>query len=321
MNAQQEAELRARRRGARLELGRERFRAALAALVEDSDHGGLEQVVDDWMGTDCPRPMDELAKVLEAIGSTADIEDLDRLTASIEELIDQEPEPEPVEPESRELTLKRILLLEERELEIVNCFKTARLWSKRGFVPGRLLEWVEGVMRGEEGPHAELIERERNASQKVAYDAVNQAAEMRRERDEARAETERVREVLQAEFTRMEHMFVLTTRERDDARGRLAEALDTLLELARHKPVTKEERDMQRLSFAYGNANLSNPRITRESIRQAAEKIAATGLTGAELAELDESRRELEKLVEMREVETVTGVLSKADFASARTAT
>lgn len=49
--------------------------------------------------------------------------------------------------------------------------------------------------------------------------------------------------------------------------------LDALLELARHKPVTQEERDTQRLSFAYGNANLSNPRITRESIKEAAEKL------------------------------------------------
>jgi len=49
--------------------------------------------------------------------------------------------------------------------------------------------------------------------------------------------------------------------------------LDTLLELARHKPVSQEERDTQRLSFAYGNAKLSNPRITRESIKEAAEKL------------------------------------------------
>ena len=49
--------------------------------------------------------------------------------------------------------------------------------------------------------------------------------------------------------------------------------LDKLLELARHKPVSPEEREAQRLSFAYGNARLSDPRITRDSIREAAEKI------------------------------------------------
>lgn len=49
--------------------------------------------------------------------------------------------------------------------------------------------------------------------------------------------------------------------------------LDKLLELARHKPVTKAERDSQRISFAYGNANLSNPRITRQSIKDAIEKL------------------------------------------------
>jgi hypothetical protein len=49
--------------------------------------------------------------------------------------------------------------------------------------------------------------------------------------------------------------------------------LDELLELARHQPVSQEERHAQRLSFAYGNARLSDPRITRDSIREAAEKI------------------------------------------------
>lgn len=49
--------------------------------------------------------------------------------------------------------------------------------------------------------------------------------------------------------------------------------LDELLELARHQPVSQEERDTQRLSFAYGNAHLSDSRITRESIREAAAKI------------------------------------------------
>jgi len=51
--------------------------------------------------------------------------------------------------------------------------------------------------------------------------------------------------------------------------------LDKLLELARHRPVTQAEREAQRLSFAYGNANLSNPRITRESIKEAAQELAA----------------------------------------------
>ncbi|TMQ09479.1 MAG: hypothetical protein E6J90_16785 [Deltaproteobacteria bacterium] len=55
--------------------------------------------------------------------------------------------------------------------------------------------------------------------------------------------------------------------------------LDKLLELARHKQVTQEEREAQRLSFAYGNARLSNPRITRDSIKEAADQLAANPVT------------------------------------------
>jgi hypothetical protein len=55
--------------------------------------------------------------------------------------------------------------------------------------------------------------------------------------------------------------------------------LDTLLELARDKPVSPEEREAQRLSFAYGNAHLSNPRITLDSIKEAADQLAANPVT------------------------------------------
>jgi len=55
--------------------------------------------------------------------------------------------------------------------------------------------------------------------------------------------------------------------------------LDTLLELARDIPVSQEEREEQRLSFAYGNARLSNPRITRDSMKEAAAHLAANPVT------------------------------------------
>lgn len=51
--------------------------------------------------------------------------------------------------------------------------------------------------------------------------------------------------------------------------------LDTLLELARDRHVSPEERQEQRISFAYGNAKLSNDRVTRDSIREAAAKLDA----------------------------------------------
>lgn len=48
--------------------------------------------------------------------------------------------------------------------------------------------------------------------------------------------------------------------------------LEKLLEAARYRPLTQVEKEEQRRSFAYGNANIENPRVTREMIdEQAAE--------------------------------------------------
>jgi hypothetical protein len=50
--------------------------------------------------------------------------------------------------------------------------------------------------------------------------------------------------------------------------------LDQLLEMARGIPVSAAEREQQRRSFAFGNTNIENERITRETIDRAAEKLA-----------------------------------------------
>lgn len=55
----------------------------------------------------------------------------------------------------------------------------------------------------------------------------------------------------------------------------MANDLDRLLELARHRPVSSAERETQRRSFAFGNTNIENSRITRATIDAAAEKLAA----------------------------------------------
>jgi hypothetical protein len=52
--------------------------------------------------------------------------------------------------------------------------------------------------------------------------------------------------------------------------------LDKLLELARDVPVTEAERERQRRSFAYGNTNIENARITRATIDKAAERLEKT---------------------------------------------
>ena len=51
--------------------------------------------------------------------------------------------------------------------------------------------------------------------------------------------------------------------------------LEELLEMARTLPVSAEERERQRRSFAFGNTNIENDRITRATVDQAAEKLAA----------------------------------------------
>lgn len=46
-----------------------------------------------------------------------------------------------------------------------------------------------------------------------------------------------------------------------------------LLNETRNRPVTEEELREQRISFAYGNAPADATTITKESVRQASQKI------------------------------------------------
>ncbi len=45
-------------------------------------------------------------------------------------------------------------------------------------------------------------------------------------------------------------------------------ALDELLEKAKDHIITPEERRLQRISFAYGNADFGNENITREVVEE-----------------------------------------------------
>jgi len=47
--------------------------------------------------------------------------------------------------------------------------------------------------------------------------------------------------------------------------------LEKLLEAAKNKVLTPSEQEAQRRSFAYGNTNLENSRITREMVDEEAE--------------------------------------------------
>jgi predicted GNAT superfamily acetyltransferase len=49
--------------------------------------------------------------------------------------------------------------------------------------------------------------------------------------------------------------------------------LDRLLKLAMEHPVTEEQLEEQRVSFAYGNAPFSADRITKETVRAASKSV------------------------------------------------
>jgi hypothetical protein len=51
----------------------------------------------------------------------------------------------------------------------------------------------------------------------------------------------------------------------------MSDDLMKLLEAARSVPFSPEQREAQRRSFAYGNANIENARITRETVDAQAE--------------------------------------------------
>ena len=53
----------------------------------------------------------------------------------------------------------------------------------------------------------------------------------------------------------------------------MTDNLKELLEKTKGVEVSPEQKEEQRRSFAYGNTNIENPRITRETVDQAAEKL------------------------------------------------
>jgi hypothetical protein len=53
----------------------------------------------------------------------------------------------------------------------------------------------------------------------------------------------------------------------------MTEKLKELLEKAKNIKLSPEQKEEQRRSFAYGNTNIENPRVTRETVDQAAEEL------------------------------------------------
>jgi hypothetical protein len=55
----------------------------------------------------------------------------------------------------------------------------------------------------------------------------------------------------------------------------VSKELEYLIEAAKDREMTENERELQRVSFAYGNTHFENERITKDTVNRAAEKIRA----------------------------------------------
>jgi hypothetical protein len=53
----------------------------------------------------------------------------------------------------------------------------------------------------------------------------------------------------------------------------MATELQQLLDAAKKLDVSPEQKEEQRRSFAFGNTNIENPRITRQTVDQEAEAL------------------------------------------------
>jgi hypothetical protein len=51
--------------------------------------------------------------------------------------------------------------------------------------------------------------------------------------------------------------------------------LEQVLEAARKKPMSAQEQERQRRSFAYGNAHIENARVTKAMVDEAANRISS----------------------------------------------
>jgi len=60
----------------------------------------------------------------------------------------------------------------------------------------------------------------------------------------------------------------------------MPEELKKLLDIARQSPMSGNEKEEQRRSFAYGNTAFENPLITREIVNREAEKLATANTNG-----------------------------------------
>lgn len=53
----------------------------------------------------------------------------------------------------------------------------------------------------------------------------------------------------------------------------MSKELQKLIDAARGKAMSSDEKEAQRRSFAYGNAHIENDRVTRQMVDEAADRI------------------------------------------------
>lgn len=53
----------------------------------------------------------------------------------------------------------------------------------------------------------------------------------------------------------------------------MSDKLQKLIDASRNVRMSEAQKEQQRRSFAYGNANIENERVTRKMIDEAAEKV------------------------------------------------
>lgn len=49
--------------------------------------------------------------------------------------------------------------------------------------------------------------------------------------------------------------------------------IQDMIDVAKSKPMSKSEKDIQRRSFAYGNAHIENERVTKEMVDEVVARI------------------------------------------------
>jgi hypothetical protein len=55
------------------------------------------------------------------------------------------------------------------------------------------------------------------------------------------------------------------------------ERMHDALEKALQVEMTEAEREVQRMNFAYGTCHIENPKVTRQSVREAAKRLKERG--------------------------------------------